>query len=75
MGDRVSLDEAGQQALAEQLHDRVGIPCLERQKLSPLPEDPAQEAWHREDDVTVRDRLEHLLLQPLRPQELLLLFA
>jgi len=45
------------------------------QKLSPLSEDSAQEARHGEDDVTMRDRLEHFLLQPLRPQELLFLFA
>jgi hypothetical protein len=44
-------------------------------KLAALAEDSAQEARHGEDDVTMRDRLEHFLLQPLRPQELLLLFA
>jgi len=44
-------------------------------KLAALPEDSAEEARHGEDNVTMRDRLEHFLLQPLRPQELLLLFA
>ena len=133
--DRVSLDEARQQALAEQLHDRFAVPGREgmkgaivreatvgqekvsvrmpldqvpgggdgdddsrpsvradssphvlgdglggalgevEQKLPPLAEDPAQEAGHGEDDMTMRDGLEHLLLQPLRPQELALLLA
>ena len=45
------------------------------QKLPPLPEDPAQEARHGEDNVTMRDGLEHFLLQPFGPQELFLLFA
>jgi len=44
-------------------------------KLATPAEDSAEEARHGEDDVTMRDRLEHFLLQPLRPQELLLLFA
>ena len=30
--DRVPLDEAGEQALAEQLHHRFGVPALERVK-------------------------------------------
>ena len=30
--DRVALDETGQQALPEELHDRVSVPCLERVK-------------------------------------------
>src|SRR6266581_7857992 len=42
------------------------------QKLSPLAEDPAQEARHGEDDMTMRHGLEHFLMQPLGPQELLL---
>jgi hypothetical protein len=45
------------------------------QKLSPLSEDSAQEARHGEDNMPVRHGLEHFLLQPLGPQELLLLFA
>jgi len=45
------------------------------QKLPPLPEDPAQEARHGEDNMTMRDGLEHFLLQPFGPQELFLLFA
>jgi hypothetical protein len=32
LGDRVSLDQARQQALAEQLHHRVSVPRLERVK-------------------------------------------
>ncbi len=28
--DGVALDETGQESLAEQPHDRVTIPCLER---------------------------------------------
>jgi hypothetical protein len=135
LGDRVSLEQARQQALAEQLHDRVTVPGLERvkrtivreravghehvtvrmpleeitaggdghdepgpsvraemplhvlgeglrralreieKKRAALPEDSAEEARHGEDNVMMRDRLEHFLLQPLRPQELLLLFA
>jgi hypothetical protein len=119
-GDGVVLDKAGEKALAEQLHDRVRVPCLEwmkgavlrersvghedvtvgmplqevaaggdgdhdagprvrsnlcsqllgeglraalrevEQKLPPLPEDSAQEARHGEDDMTMRDVLEHL---------------
>ena len=45
------------------------------QKLPPLPEDPAQEARHGEDDMTMRNGLEHFLLQPLGPQELFFLLA
>jgi hypothetical protein len=45
------------------------------QKLSPFSEDPAQEARHGEDDMTMRDGLEHFSLQPLGPQELIFLFA
>jgi hypothetical protein len=38
------------------------------QKLSPLSEDPAQEARHGgENDVSMRDGLEHFFLQPLGP--------
>jgi hypothetical protein len=44
-------------------------------KLATLAEDSAKQARHGEDDVTMRDWLEHFLLQPFRPQELLLLFA
>ncbi len=47
---------------------------IEKELATPA-EDSAEEARHGEDDVTMRDRLEHFLLQPLRPQELLLLFA
>ena len=35
------------------------------QELAALAEDSAEEARHGEDDVTMRDRLEHFLLQPL----------
>jgi len=45
------------------------------QKLSPLSEDPAQEARHRENNMTMPHGLEHFPLQPLGPQELLLLFT
>jgi hypothetical protein len=31
-GDRVALDEAGEQALAEQLHHGIGVPAPERAK-------------------------------------------
>jgi hypothetical protein len=115
--DRVPEGETGQQALAEEFHDRVSVPRLERvkdavirehavgredvsmrmplqkvtsagdrdhdagpcvrsglcshelgeglraalrqveQKLPPLPEDPAKEARHGEDDMTMRDGL------------------
>jgi hypothetical protein len=37
-------------------------------KLPALADDPPQEARHGEDNVTMRDRLEHFLLQPLRRQ-------
>jgi hypothetical protein len=47
---------------------------IEKELASPA-EDSAEEAWHGEDNMTMRNRLEHFLLQPLRPQELLLLFA
>jgi hypothetical protein len=36
------------------------------QKLTPLSEDPAQEARHPENNMTVRHGLEHFLLQPPR---------
>jgi hypothetical protein len=45
------------------------------QELSPLAKDPTQEARHGEDDVTMREGLEHLFAQPLRPQERALLLA
>jgi hypothetical protein len=133
--DRVPLDEAGEQALAEQLHHRFSVPALEgvkgavfgespvgqqemrvgmpldqvsgggdgdddsgpsvrtellahvlgealggavrelEEKLSTLAEDAAQQPWHGENDVPMRDGREDLLLQPLRPQELALLLA
>lgn len=31
-GDRMAFDETGEEALAEQLHDRVSVPGLERVK-------------------------------------------
>jgi hypothetical protein len=37
------------------------------QKLPSLPEDPAQEARHGGEDMTMRNGREHFLLQPLRP--------
>ena len=55
-----------------------GLRCALReveQQLSPLPEDPAEEARHCEDDMPMRHGPEHFFLQPLGPQELLLLFA
>ena len=45
------------------------------QKLSPLSEDPAEEAQHGDNDVSMRDGRKHFLLQPLGPQELLLFLA
>jgi hypothetical protein len=45
------------------------------EQLSALSEDPPQEARHGEDDMTMRDGGEDLLLQPLGPQELLLLLT
>ena len=45
------------------------------EELPTLAEDAAQEARHGEDDVPMRNGREHLLLQPLRPQELALLLA
>ncbi len=45
------------------------------QQLAPLPKDPTQQAWHGENGVTVRDGLEYLFAQPLRPQERALLLA
>ena len=45
------------------------------EKLPTLAEDPAQEARHGEDDMTMRNGLEHLLLEPLCPKELTLLLA
>jgi hypothetical protein len=45
------------------------------QKLPPSAEDPAQEAWHGEDDMTMGNGLEHFLLKPLPPKELSLLLA
>jgi hypothetical protein len=37
------------------------------QQLSPLPEDLAEQAGHRENNVPMRDRRKHFLLQPLGP--------
>jgi hypothetical protein len=45
------------------------------EELSTLAEDPPQEAGHGEDDMAMRNGREHLLPQPLRPQELALLLA
>jgi hypothetical protein len=44
-------------------------------KLSPLPKDPTEQAWHGEDNVTMRDGLEHRLSQPFGPQNRALLLA
>src|SRR5712691_6821030 len=41
---------------------------IEKELATPA-EDSAEEARHGEDDVAMRDRLGHFLLQPLRPQE------
>ncbi len=61
---------------ADVLGDGLGGALREvEEKLPTLPEDPPQEAWHGEDDVAMRNGREHLLLQPLRPQELALLLA
>jgi hypothetical protein len=120
--DRVALDETGEQALAEQLHDGMGVPALQgvegavsgeasirgqqvsvrvplgqiprgrdgdddsrpavlaepsadvlgdglggalrevHEELSSLPEDAPQKPRHGQDDVTVRNGFEHLLL-------------
>ena len=38
--DRVSLDEAGEQAFAEQLHHRFGVPSLKRVKGAVVGEGP-----------------------------------
>jgi hypothetical protein len=45
------------------------------QQLASLPKDPTEQAWHGENGVTVRDGLEDLFAQPLRPQERALLLA
>jgi hypothetical protein len=133
--DRVALDEAGEQALADKLHHGIGVPALQpvkgavfaeasirgqqvcvrvplgqvpggrdgdddsrpavlaelfadvlgeglggalrevEEELSTLPEDAPQEAGHGEDKVAMRNGLEHLVLEPLRPHELALLLA
>ncbi len=55
LGDRVALDEAGEQALAEQLHDRFGVPAPERVK-GPV----VAEASIRSQQVSVRGGAELL---------------
>jgi hypothetical protein len=73
-------DDAGPSVRAELsprvLGDGLGGALREvEQELTPLAEDPAQEARHGEDDMTMRNGLEHLPLEPFRPQELALLLA
>jgi len=58
--------------LAERL--RAGLGQIAK-KLSPLPKDPTEQAWHGEDNVTMRDGLEHLFAQPFGPQNRALLLA
>lgn len=61
---------------ADQLLDRLGPGAGElAEQLPPAPEQRAQQAWDREYHVAVRNRQEHIVAQPLRPQELLLLLA
>jgi len=129
-GDGVTLDQASQQALAEQSHDRFTVPGLEgvkgavvgqsavaqeevcvwmpldqvtacgdrdheagpslgsegsshvlregcggalgevEEKPPALSEDPAQEAGHGADEMTMRDGREDLVLQPFGPEKL-----
>jgi hypothetical protein len=64
--------ELGPQVLGHGL--RAALREIEQQ-LTPLPKDPTQQAWHGENGVTVRDGLEDLFAQPLRPQERALLLA
>ena len=73
-------DDSGPAVLGEPspdvLSDGLGGALREvEEELSTLPEDHPQEARHGEDDVPMRNGREHLLLQPLRPQELTLLLA
>ncbi len=135
LGDGATLDEASQEALAEQVLDRftvaglegvegavvgespvaqeevsMGMPldqvtgCRDRdhdagpslgsevsshvlgkgcgralgeveEKLPALSEEPAQEAGHGEDEMTMGDGREDLVLQPFGPEKLLLLLA
>ena len=75
-GDDDSGPSVRTELLAHVLGDGLGGALREvEEELAPLAEDPAQEAWHGEDDMPMRDGLEDLLLQPLRPQELSLLLA
>jgi hypothetical protein len=49
--------------------------CEVEEKLPALSEDPAQQTGHGENEMTVRDGREDLVLQPFGPEELLLLLA
>jgi hypothetical protein len=52
------------------------MPVLRRsEQLAPAAEQRAQETWDGEHHVAVRDAQQHLLAQPLGPQQLLLLLA
>jgi hypothetical protein len=53
---------------------RAALRQLEQQ-LSPLAEDSTQEARHGQDNVTMRDGLEHLFAQPFGPQDRAFLLA
>ncbi len=75
-GDDYSGPSVRTELLAHLLGDGLGGALREvKEKLPTLPEDPPQEAGHGEDDVPMRNGREHLLLQPLRPEDLALLLA
>ena len=67
---------SGPSAPPDVLGDGLGGGAGEvEEELSALAEERSQEARHGEDEVAMRNGREHLLLQPLRPQELTLLLA
>jgi hypothetical protein len=79
-GGRDGDDEARPNLFTQALADGLGYGLRPRegqlvQQLAALAEERPQEARHGENDVTMRDGCEHFLLQPFRPQQLLLLLT
>ena len=62
--------------VTDELLDGLGAGAGElTEQLPPAAEQRAQEAWDGEHHMAVRDAQQHLLAQPLGPQQLLLLLA
>ena len=75
-GDHDAGPRPGSEIPSHVLGEGLGSTLREvEEQLPALSEDPAQQTGHGEDEMAVRDGREDLVVQPLGPQELLLLLA